>query len=365
MKRRKVIVVLFILAFAKALQAQSTRPQCYFVSAKSGLKLRAEASLEGRLIETLSYGAQVVTIPTENRVEGSVLENGIPVEGSWVKVKALFHKYNFPSGNEGFVFDYYLSDHLDELPAESLHNFTGIYSLEEQTELDIAGVNERDDLFQLGANCDVRYEYNPAAREALSDIIQFKTVDYSEYKDKIRLNPYSRDLSIVPRRFPVEDSIAVMEGYTQYYLPIKDGRDSVLVKDDTGEWGSVSEYLGYIKKLDAYFVTGFAEDQEIIKIDQKNGERSLFANGDFSISPQGTFLLSAYSEIFDQLTVFRVSFLENQGKGFEFRFTSWFPVGAIEWISEREFLLPVLPMDRRYGNPDDMKPIYLLGQIKI
>ncbi|WP_085767921.1 SH3 domain-containing protein [Nonlabens spongiae] len=365
MRCKKVFVVLFILAFAKALQAQSTRPQCYLVNAKSGLKLRAEASLEGRLIETLPYGAQVIIIPAEKGVRGSVLDNGSRVEGSWVKVKTLFHDYNASSGNEGFVFDYYLSKHLDDLPAESLHNFTDIYSFEEQTELDIPSVNARDELYKLGTNCNVRYEYNPAAKRALADIIQFKTVDYSDYKERVLLNPYKLDQSFVPKRFPVKDSMAAREGFTQYYLPINKGRDSVLVKDDTGEWGSVTEYLGYIKELDAYFATGFAEDQEIIKIDQKTGERSLFANGNFSISPEGTFLVSAYSEIFDQLTAFRVSFLDDKKKGFEIKFTSWFPVGALEWISEREFLMPVLPMDRRNENPDQSEPIYLLGQIKI
>lgn len=356
---------MLVLAFAKALQAQSTRPQCYFVNPKSGLKLRAEPSLEGRLIETLPYGAQVVTIPEVKRVEGSVQDNGTRVEGNWLKVKTLFHSYDKPSGNEGFVFDYYLSQHLDKLPAESLHNFTTIYSFAEQNELDISGVKVRDEMYRLGTNCDVGYEYNPAAKQALSDIIQFKTVDYTDYKNRILSNPYVLDQSFVPKRFPVKDSIAALEGYTQYYLPSNNGRDSVLVKDDIGEWDSVTDYLGYIEKLDSYFVTGFAEDQEIIKIDQKTGERSLFANGNFYVSPGGKYLISAYSEIFDQLTAFRISYFEGRNIGFEIKFISWFPVGEMEWISEREFLIPVLPMDRRYDNHDDLKPIYVLGKIKI
>ncbi|MGB5983488.1 MAG: SH3 domain-containing protein [Nonlabens sp.] len=366
MKKSKLLLCFCVfLAFAKALPAQSSRPVCKFVNAKGGLKLRLDPKKDSEVLRILPYGTQVLLQPTDVDFPDQVLDDNKVINGRWVRVKTLFGGYDLPNAEIGFVFDYYLSDHLDTIPDSSIHNFVEINIHQENSNEQIEGVSPRENFHQNGLGCEIRYEFNPAAKQALKNIVQFKVVDFKEYKNEILGNNYSLDTSFKPRRFPIPDQIKAAEGYTQYYLPINNGRDSTLVKDDTGEWGSITEYLGYIKNLDSYFVTGFAEDQEIVRIDQITGERSPFARGNFSISPKGTFKISVYSEIFDELTAFSLAYMSMQGAGYEIRFSSWFPVGEVNWISERKFLVPVAPMDQRRERLKNFEPIYLLGEIKI
>ena len=317
------------------------------------------------VIPSMTENFEVVDFKILNKAKSWKVDGGEVIKGNWVRVKTLFHNYEKIDGRIGYVFDGFLSKHLNKIPENSLHNFTRIYDRKQKKDIEVEGVSERKNLYELGQDCDVRYEYNPAAKKVLKDIVQFSIIDINDFEDLILPATYQLDASFIPRRFPLENETAAREGYTQYYLPIDSGRDSTLIKDDSGEWASITEYLGYIEKLDSYFITGFAEDQEIVQIDQKTGKRMLFANGNFSISPAGKFLISAYSEIFDQLSAFIVRPLENLESGYEINFTSWMPVGEISWVSEHKFIMPVVPMDHRYTNIKDQKPIHILGEIKI
>lgn len=74
------------------------------VHAPSGLVLRAAPDTTGEKIATLAYGEEVTVIKDDQPKKTTVVEEfpGFKIQGYWAKVKAK-------SGQEGYVFDGYLS----------------------------------------------------------------------------------------------------------------------------------------------------------------------------------------------------------------------------------------------------------------
>jgi hypothetical protein len=114
MKQLVAILLFVAVASTKAVCASNYEPgQTLFVWAKSGLKLRAEADPQAKVLSVLPDGAKVVVQPDKNsgtpfsvQVEpaqtvGGTKYPGMQLEGFWVLVKY--------KEQVGYVFDQYLS----------------------------------------------------------------------------------------------------------------------------------------------------------------------------------------------------------------------------------------------------------------
>lgn len=103
-KRIFSLLTLFALLLS-TFSAEATTPNHYMegaqlrVTAKSGLKLREEPSLNARVFTTMDWGDEVVVLNTLNFERSQTIEL---VEGNWVYVSF--------NGFKGFTFDGFLSD---------------------------------------------------------------------------------------------------------------------------------------------------------------------------------------------------------------------------------------------------------------
>ncbi len=180
--KRFIFVVIFIFsAFAKA---QQERPKCYFINAENGLNLREGPSQNHKVIDKLTYGAQVLVIEAESADSLEyVLDNGSKRYGNWVEVRPTFlYNYDYYRDRKTYLFDAFLTKHLTQYPEQSLHNFTELVALHAHDDIDpVMGVSSRREMYRTGQHCDVRYEYNPAAAIALKDIIQFEVVEKERF----------------------------------------------------------------------------------------------------------------------------------------------------------------------------------------
>lgn len=355
-------MVFFCSAFAKA---QQERPQCYFINAENGLNLRKGPGADYDIIEKLPYGAQVLIRQKEHRDSNEfVLDNGVRLDGNWVQVVPTLYSMEYRT-DKMYVFDAYLSKHLSKVPEHSLHNFTELVMVHAHDDIDpVLGVSSRREMYRTGQNCDVRYEYNPAAREALKDIVQFEIIDYNNYQSHIIVGNYAIDTTWQPKKFKLENDYRPVE-WEQYYLPLNKGKDSILIKDNIGEWASKTEYYGQINELHSYLISGFAEDAEVVMIDKSSGKGSILSNGLPSISPNGEFLISEYYNVFATTTDFTIREFDEETipKSYFISFTSWSTVSPFQWISENEFIFSVIPMDA-VQDSSLTKPIWLKGTIK-
>ncbi len=104
-------------------------------------------------------------------------------------------------------------------------------------------------------------------------------------------------------------------------------------------------------------------------INRTTGEGTLLSNGLPEISPNGSYLISEYFNVFANTTEFSINEFNNETlpKSYFISFTSWISAGEFFWISEHEFIMGVLPMDTIFQDDDKMSSatiIYLKGTIK-
>lgn len=356
------IGVFLCFAFAKAQLEQDT---CYFILAQNGLNMRSGPGTAYNVVQKLPYGAQlkvVSIIPLT--AETFVLDDGKKKYGQWVEVRPTF--FEFHVDQPQYVFDVFLTKHLTTIPVESIHNFVEIYDNAAHDDYEtVTSVSSRR---EMDRGCDVRYDYNPAAKEALIEIIQFEIVNRDNYINQKIIGNYDIDTTWQPEKFKLENKYRPVE-WEQYYLPIKNGADSVLIKDHTGEWASKTAYYGQIHELDSYLISGFAEDAEVILVNRTTGKRSMLSSGFPKISPNGAYLISEYFNIFDNTTYFSLREFDEEAipKGYLISFSSWICAGEFFWIKENEFIMGVLPMDSLFRNPEfnnKSKVIYLKGTIQ-
>lgn len=360
------IVVFLFSAFAKA---QLKTGHCYFINAENGLNLREGPSVNHKVVGKYSYGSQVKVIENVPSVGKTfVIDNGKKIHGSWVRVEPTFNS-DYYKNTRLYLFDAYLSKHLTTIPPQSLHNFVELYdSAAHDDYKPTKGVSSRREMWETGTHCDVRYEYNPAAKEALKDIIQFEIVNREDYINKKIIGNYEIDTSWQPKKFKLENDYRPVE-WEQYYLPLNGGKDSVLIKDNLGEWASKTEYYGQIDELDSYLISGFAEDAEVILVNRTTGKRSMLSSGFPTISPKGEYLIAEYYNVFDSTTYFTLREFDEETipQGAFITFSSWITADEFFWIAENEFIMGVLPMDNvtLYGEElKDSKVIYLKGTIQ-
>ncbi|MGJ8683746.1 MAG: SH3 domain-containing protein [Nonlabens sp.] len=361
------IVVFLCHAFAKA---QLKPGHCYFITAESGLNLRSGPGTDYDVVEKLPYGAQlkvIENVPATGKTH--VLDNGVKKYGQWVKVAPTFYDYLYAQKQEMYVFDVFLSQHLNSIPPASLHNFVELYDVASHDDYKpLMGVSSRREMWETGQQCDVRYENNPAAKEALKNIIQFEVVRLEDYIKQKMIGNYEIDDTWQPKKFKLEHDYRPVE-WEQYYLPLDGGRDSILIKDHTGEWASKTEYYGQIDELDSYLISGFAEDAEVIMVNRTTGKKSILSSGFPNISPRGEYMIAEYYNGFDSTTYFTVTEFDEETipQGAFITFSSWITAGGIFWIAENQFIIGVLPMDTAFQNDaiqSKTSVIYLKGTIQ-
>jgi hypothetical protein len=358
-----LIVVFLCSAFAKA---QLKTNSCYFTNAENGLNLREGPSLNHKIAGKYRYGTQVKVIENVPAVGKTyVIDDGKKVYGSWVLVEPTFNN-DYYSKTKLYLFDAYLSKHLTKIPPQSLHNFVELYDSAVHDDYTLkTGVSSRR---EMDRSCEVRYEYNPAAKEALKDIIQFEVVNKADYINQKIIGNYEIDTTWQPKKFKLENEYRPVE-WEQYYLPLNKGKDSVLIKDHLGEYASKTEYYGQIDELDSYLISGFAEDAEVILVNRTTGKQSMLSSGFPTISPKGEYIIAEYYNGFDYTTYFSLGEFDEETipQGAFITFTSWIAAGDFFWIAENVFIMGVLPMDNvtLYGEKlPGSKVIYLKGTIR-
>lgn len=369
-----LVVFLFIalptvaqqVGFAKA---QIKTGHCYFINAENGLNLREGPSINHKIARKFSYGTQVKVIETVPSVgKQFVMDNGEKLYGNWVYVEPTLNS-DYYKNTRLYLFDAYLSKRLTAIPPQSLHNFVELYDLGAHDDYEaITGVSSRREMWETGTHCDVRYEKNPAAKEALKDIIQFEIVNREDYINQKIIGNYEIDTSWQPKKFKLEHDYRPVE-WEQYYLPLNGGRDSILIKDHTGEWASKTEYYGQIDELDSYLISGFAEDAEVIMVNRTDGKRTILSSGFPEISPRGEYLVSEYFNVFTNTTQFMIREfdVETIQQDYFISFTSWTTAGDFFWIAENEFIIGVVPMDIIFQHDTTKSTasvIYLKGTIQ-
>lgn len=368
MKAIQNLVFLGILLCSAFAIAQLKQGNCYFINAASGLNLREGPSVNHKVIQKLPYGAQLKIIDHVPSIGKTyVIDNGVKKYGQWVIVEPTFYDYLYEYERKMYVFDAFLAEHLVTMPLESLHNFEELVHVSAHDNYKIiSGVSSRREMNRGG--CDVRYEYNPAAKEALKKIIQFEVVNRDDYINQKIIGNYEIDAIWQPKKFKLEHDYRPVE-WEQYYLPLKGRKDSVLIKDHTGEWASKTEYYGQIHELDSYLISGFAEDAEVIMVNRTTGKFTNLSSGLPEISPNGAYLISEYFNVFANTVQFTVREFDEETipRDYFISFTSWIPAGGFFWISENEFVMGVLPMDTIFQNDRTQSTAaitYLKGSIQ-
>tara|TARA_R110002012_G_scaffold20158_3_gene71674 strand:+ start:768 stop:1883 length:1116 start_codon:yes stop_codon:yes gene_type:complete len=361
------IVFLLYSAFAKAQLKPDT---CYFINAQSGLNLRSGPGTDYEVVQKLPYGTQlkvIENVPSTGKTH--IIDNGQKKYGQWVLVTPTFYNYQDYYKQKMYVFDIFLSLHLNTIPLESLHNFVELYdSAAHDDYTPTTGVSSRREMWETGSQCDARYENNPAAKEALKDIIQFEVVNREDYINQKIIGNYEINDTWQPKKFKLENEYRPVE-WEQYYLPLNGGKDSILIKDHLGEWASKTEYYGQIDALDSYLISGFAEDAEVILVNRTTGKKSMLSSGFPTISPKGEYLIAEYYNGFDYTTYFTIGEFDEETlpQGAFITFSSWITAGEFFWISENQFIMGVLPIDNAtiYDQSfKDSKVTYLKGTIQ-
>jgi hypothetical protein len=349
-------------------KAQLKTNTCYFINAESGLNLRSGPGTSYDVVQKLPYGAQLKVVENIPAIGTTyIIDEGKKKYGQWVQVRPTFSKYHYANERKQYVFDIFLTLHLNSIPKASLHNFVELVHVATNEHYKaVTGVSSRRDMHPGG--CDVRYENNPAAKEALKKIIQFEVVNRDDYIDQKITENYKLDTNWQPKKFKLENEYRPVE-WEQYYLPIAKGRDSILIKDHTGEWASKTEYYGQIEELDSYLISGFAEDAEVILVNRTTGKKDFLCSGLPEISPNGEYLVSEYFNVFSNTTEFSIREFDAETIRLDYliKFSSWYTAGEFFWISENVFVIAVLPMDsllRNSNSSSRSKVIYLKGRIQ-
>jgi len=104
----KLLILIIIIINTTNLFSQ----EHYFVTAKSGLNVRSNNTLDAKKVAKIPYGVRVEKIADTSK-ELSINDNGILIKGTWVKIKYnnyffLVSKETKQFESEGYVFDGYL-----------------------------------------------------------------------------------------------------------------------------------------------------------------------------------------------------------------------------------------------------------------
>ncbi|ADV48771.1 SH3 type 3 domain protein [Cellulophaga algicola DSM 14237] len=103
-----LLVVLMLSAHAKLWpQQQAKESTIYTVAAKNGLSVRSEPSTSGEKIGKFPPGEYVVLLEDTGSYL-SLVDNGVPVNGNWFKVKTMRNSWDTKPILTGYVFSGYL-----------------------------------------------------------------------------------------------------------------------------------------------------------------------------------------------------------------------------------------------------------------
>ena len=90
----------------------SSAQEEYFITAKSGLNVRSQASLSSQKIAKIPYGVSVLKL-ADTKITLTISDQGKPISGKWIKIRYdnylyLVSKETEQFQEEGYVFDGYL-----------------------------------------------------------------------------------------------------------------------------------------------------------------------------------------------------------------------------------------------------------------
>ncbi|QXP78430.1 MULTISPECIES: SH3 domain-containing protein [Winogradskyella] len=373
---RKAIIIISILI------SQYTFADCYclYVNAINGLNLRESPSFDSKVLKKLPFGTRIVGTKWKQHSNWkskpviSIIDNGKEVKGYWVRVgKQLKENGEYING---YVFDAYLSEHLNEIPKSSLYLYKRLMIIDSSKKIfNIEYIPEYDNSawsnsvcqkhFSCCApinDCEARYEKEPYIPYSFinnkQDSIDTKSSKLDTLKhyikiEKINVNNYKR----LKSKFEIDTVFQpkiIKESYLikHFYLKIKKGQDSICIRDTEGEGYTSHNYIGEIKALNKYLIKECYESCSVYTIDKENGEKEYFSGIPY-ISPNGTYQISCSYNDFQMLdnsltTTLSIVRKDRKLYSISIDFKSWIPAKGIDnifWVSENEFIVKVSPVD--------------------
>lgn len=361
--KKQILFFIFLLS-GNWIYSQDYSRTFRFVNAENGLRVRENPGKTGEVLINLAYGTVVELIPNDTIFQDVVMDEGKKIKGHWVKIA---YEYNF--SETGYVFDAYLVKHLEKIPPQSLYYFAGlsVEILQDNEEFENYTIEYFDQIYSedfgyftnAAAPRYAPYWQEPVYKNAdlpegttpidvLKQHIQLELIDEKEVL-KMKSNKPKNNYEI-EQNIQVHN-LAETEWQNKFYVPIKDGTDSVLVEDYAGEGYVSKTYLGEIPKLNIHLIHNQYEDCWVTSIDKDTGEENSFMYGLPFLSPnrkcQLTFDIDYYSEL-GYLFVEKFDENNNVCKRFSISFKSWMPrlfLDSAFWISDTELIFQALPVD--------------------
>lgn len=314
---------------------------CQYVNTPSGLRLRSEPSINATTLGLLPHGTQVMIIDSNHDRRDTIYDDGERLVGSWAKIKTLPANAYEEINEVGYLFDAYLSSELTSIPRHSLYNFLHLHGTLNHEQIDVAGITPRDQL--EGVGCNLRFPYRADLKRIATKYFSLELLDENENLHKTIDHPYLIDTSWKPERFPLETPFDNSDlSWGQFYLPINMGKDSVLIKDNLGEWEFKRSYIGKVEALGCYLISDFPEHEEVVSINMKTGKSNFFSSGMPSISPHGNYVVSFYDDPYEDATGFALKHIDTN-EYIEIKFTSWRATSDPIWIDNQSVIFTAVP----------------------
>lgn len=380
---------------------------CRYVIAPSGLNVRSETSLSGKIVAKIPY-ANLVKVLDSSGVELSIRDGGKEVRGEWIRIEYYIEKGedDFDTG-QGYVFGAFLGDasEVTRIPPSSLYHYYYLrfYSILESA-IEICGPyqQEQGSKFPQAFHRD-KYDhtcfayYEPFTREAIAkwkvllDTTNWVTEEHSRIVDpedtlrhylEIELvdgaalrkrkvkSDYEPDLRQVQKTVP--DTFRDFDTENSYMLYLDGGRDSVHIQDHHGEFTSYQRFVGRLHSLNTYLLSSDFETPQHYLIDMTTGEKKWFTEGLPCISPDGKYVLSFHYEWYPygyEGCALGFHRFDRESKALSpVLFTNmqcWIQVGGYEsvfWISNRELVIQAVPVRNFVAQGQQDKPAFAKPQ---
>lgn len=310
---------------------------CGVVLAENGLNIRTEPSLKSDIIYKLHKG-ETFKLYSDGytNIYQTIKDGNDKLKGQWIKIDLYtFDKESNPE--EGYIF-------LTPKYAEEIY--------------DCREFRHRILENELYNSTDTQNEYSLKRKDTLKTILK---LEYYNLRGKLK--PLNKDI------------------YTKNISDYNVSKDTLSLKLDNGnikkiisypfgkngneEYREEYTYIGYLKRLNSYLITGsYWESGDFFFVNKKKGLISNNFYGSPNISPNNKLMLIIDEDTYEKGTNISLYEINNNNVKLKihYSFSDWVIDGEIFWISNSEILIPARSikdennwLDKDYDNDTDAK----------
>lgn len=400
---------LFLLIFLFPLHAFTQVSSCKYVIAPSGLNVRAEASLSGKVVAKIPY-AHLVQVLDSSGVQLTIRDGGKDVKSEWIRIAYYLElgEDQIDTG-EGYVFGAFLgdADEVTRIPPSTLYLSYYLYfvsPIESQVNVCTPYQNRNPWKFEAGSRqhehdmrCYAYYErylsqatlrwteitdtttwagvnhtriVNP--EDTLRHYLKIELVDGAALRKRKVKSDYDPDLRLVQK--PVPDTFPDFDTPNSYILYLDGGRDSIHIQDYYGEYATYHRFVGRLHKLNSYLISADFETPMHYLVDMTTGKKTWWTDGMPCISPDGKYVLTFHYEWYPygyEGCAMGLCTLDTDSKAVQpslhANMQTWIQVGgpdSVFWISDRELVIQAVPVRNfveqgQMNEPPKATPQYL------